>query len=107
MRNINFTLLLGIILLLLACSRINFASRDFVPLSSGLVKRLDEASLARGKDLYAKHCPSCHGLMEVLQNESIDLAVIKKHHNSWPEKHILGSVSARVLELYRGNVLAI
>lgn len=48
-----------------------------------------------------------HGLAEVLQSENIDLAVIKKHHKSWLEKHILGSVSARFLELYRGNVLVI
>lgn len=46
-----------------------------------------------------------HALAEILQSENTDIAVLKKHHKSWLEKHILGSVSARVLELYKGNVL--
>lgn len=64
-------LLLCVFGLLLSCSHINRESRDYyrnknfrhgiVPLSSGTVKKLNEASIARGKVLYQKNCLSCHG----------------------------------------------
>lgn len=44
-------------------------------------------------------------LTEILNDEEIQLAVVKKHHKSLLERFVLGSVSARVLELYKGNVL--
>lgn len=61
-----------ILLATLSCSRINVESRDaynkekmrhgVVPLSSGLSRKMDEASVQRGKSLYQTHCLSCHGL---------------------------------------------
>lgn len=54
-----------------SCARINQQSKDYyrsqhirhgvIPLSSSLVKKLDEDSLARGRILYQKNCLRCHG----------------------------------------------
>ena len=55
----------------LSCSRINVASQDYyrhghvrhgiIPLSSPVVQKLNEASVARGKAIYEASCQSCHG----------------------------------------------
>ena len=55
-----------------ACSRINQESKAYydskkmrhgiVPLSGKVVKKLELASVARGKVLYEKNCLSCHGV---------------------------------------------
>lgn len=57
--------------ILFSCARINQQSKDYynrqhlrhgvIPLSSSIVKKLDEASLARGRIIYQKNCLSCHG----------------------------------------------
>ena len=57
--------------MIFSCTRINQQSRDYydkqhirhgvIPLSSTIVKKLDEASLARGRILYQNNCLSCHG----------------------------------------------
>lgn len=54
-----------------SCARVNQQSRDYyqsqhvrhgvVPLSSTVVKKLDEASQIRGKVLYETNCLACHG----------------------------------------------
>lgn len=62
-----------IILLLSACSRINQRSRDhyqesrnirhgIVPVPGNVAKKLDPASIERGKVLYQQHCMGCHGV---------------------------------------------
>lgn len=44
-------------------------------------------------------------LVTLADEEKVDLVVLNKHHKSWMEKFILGSVSARVLEIFQGNIL--
>lgn len=44
-------------------------------------------------------------LVEILNDEKINLAVLKKHNRPAFERFLLGSVSANVLELYDGNIL--
>lgn len=46
-------------------------------------------------------------LTEILQENCIDLAILQNHHKSWSEKHLLGSVSERVLDNFEGNLLVL
>jgi nucleotide-binding universal stress UspA family protein len=44
-------------------------------------------------------------LVEMLHEEGIELAVMKRHQKNAMERFFLGSETSRVLELYRGNLL--
>ncbi len=46
-------------------------------------------------------------LLEVVQDEDIQLVVLKRSRKSVMDKYILGSVSGRVLERFKGNILII
>lgn len=44
-------------------------------------------------------------LIEILNENNINLAVLKRHHKSFLEKFMFGSVSHTVMENFKGNVL--
>lgn len=60
-----------LLIILFGCGHINQASKDYyeskkmrhgiVPLPNTVVKKLEAASVDRGKAIYQKHCLGCHG----------------------------------------------
>ena len=46
-------------------------------------------------------------LKEIIEDHDVDLAVLRKRSSSKLEQLILGSVSLRILELFKGNVLVL
>jgi nucleotide-binding universal stress UspA family protein len=44
-------------------------------------------------------------LAEILHEDSVELAVMKRHQKSPMERFFLGSVTSKLLEIYRGNLL--
>lgn len=69
-----------------------------VPISSSLAKRLDGASVLRGKALYTHHCLSCHGANgegdgPTIQEEDIAPANLKKLVSEVPNFQFFLSIS--------------
>jgi nucleotide-binding universal stress UspA family protein len=56
-------------------------------------------------DCYSVDIPN--RLVEILNENDVQLAVVRKHHKSIADKIMLGSVSARVIETFAGNVLVL
>lgn len=48
-----------------------------------------------------------HHLKEILEDNEIDLAVMRKHNNTKLDQLLLGSVTLRILEQFKGNVLVL
>ncbi|TAG40368.1 MAG: universal stress protein, partial [Cytophagia bacterium] len=72
--------------------------------------KINESGLKIKGNIIVKESDSIdlsYQLVEILNQEGIQLAVLKKHHKSWLEKFILGSVSSRVIETYNGNILVV
>lgn len=46
-------------------------------------------------------------LVEILHDEGINFAVLKKRHKTWIEKRVFGSVGNTVVEHFKGNILVL
>jgi nucleotide-binding universal stress UspA family protein len=76
-------------------------------MEQSISETLDKRSKCRVRieTTYDKHI--AYHLSQMLQDEDVDLAIMKRHHKNFIQKMLIGSETRRMLELFQGNILVL
>lgn len=76
-------------------------------ISKQIKAQLQSVPEIKVKVLRSQEKSTAFHLAEILENDKIDLAVMKRHQKGWLEKFLIGSETRRMLEIFDGNILVL